>query len=126
MASGRSLWIGWFDGVNCQSHYGGSVVFPAASHRFEFLVPTPGHTTQWVDMGVRPLHDRNADALSGGHNDHMDTDMYICSQGASTGYMTWRNGGGAGYSQCETHSPGHPGGEPQIYKLVGAIVSIYD
>lgn len=125
-ASRGSQWLGWFDGTNCQAWYSGPEVFPAASTQLEFLVPTPGHTTHWIDMGARPMHARNSDALSGGYSAYQRQDLHICSSGGSTGYMSWGVGGGGEYSDCETHAPDGPGGYPPIYKLVGTIVSIYD
>lgn len=126
MASRGSYWIGWFDGTNCLAGSSGSEVFPAASTQLEFLVPTPGHSTHWVEMPGRARPDWNTDALSAGYSEYGHRELNICSVGGGTGFMFWGMGGGAGYSYCATLAPEHPGGNPPIYKLVGTIVSIYD
>ncbi|WP_339748351.1 hypothetical protein [uncultured Maricaulis sp.] len=122
-----SYFLGWFDGTNCLSESSGNVEsFPAASTRIEFLVPTPGHSTHWVEMGGRARPDWHTDALSGGYSEYGHRELHICSVGGGTGSMRWGMGGGAGYSYCAAVAPEHPGGNPPIYKLVGTIVSIYD
>lgn len=124
-ASNGSLWIGWFDGTQCVVWYSGPV-HSAQTTDLQFLVPTPGHTTRWVEMTTTSPTERvDGDALVGGHSSYMRRDMHICSEGGSTGYMFWAVAGGErGY--CSTNSPDHPGGYPPIYKLVGSIVSIYE
>jgi hypothetical protein len=117
-ASNGSYWLGWFDGTNCQVWYAHSEVFPAASTQLEFLVPAPGRTTHWIDMGPHPQQDYHRDALSGGYSDYQQRVLDICSSGGGIGFMIWEYGG---YSHCETNPPGHPAGYPPIYKLVGTI-----
>lgn len=125
-ASRGSYFLGWFDGTNCLADDSGREVFPAASTRIEFLVPTPGHSTHWIEMGGRARPDWHTDALSGGYSAYGDRELHLCSVAGGTGSMRWGMGGGAGYSYCDAFTPDHPGGNQPIYKLVGTIVSIYD
>lgn len=121
-----TLWIGWFDGTRCNAWYSGSVE-GAQTTDLQFLVPTPGHTTRWVEMnGTSPYQRLDGDALVGGHSTYMDRDMHICSEAGATGYIIWAEVGGGERGSCSVVSPDHPGGYPPIYKLVGSIVSIYE
>jgi len=121
-----TLWIGWFDGTRCNVWHSGPVE-GAQTTDLQFLVPTPGHTTRWVEMaGTSPYQRLDGDALVGGHSTYMNRDMHICSVGGATGFVHWADPGGGARGHCSTNSPDHPGGYPPIYKLVGTIVSIYD
>ena len=121
-----SLWIGWFDGTRCNVWYSGPVE-GAQTTDLQFLVPTPGHTTRWVEMASMSPYDRlNGDALVGGHSTYMNRDMHICSEAGATGFVIWAQPSGGEEGYCSTDSPDHPGAYPPIYKLVGSIVSIYE
>jgi len=121
-----SLWIGWFDGTRCNVWYSGPVE-GAQTTDLQFLVPTPGHTTRWVEMAsTSPYQRLDGDALVGGHSTYMNRDMHICSEAGTTGFVIWGRPTAGEEGYCSTDSPDHPGGYPPIYKLVGNIVSIYD
>jgi len=124
-ANNGSWQLGWFDDTRCIATSSGSVE-GGEMRELQFLVPTPGHTTRWVQMVPGLYSHYDTDALVGAFSDYEGRNLQICSEAGTTGHIVWGTGGGGERGWCETHSPNHPGGYPPVYKLVGSIVSIYE